>query len=61
MRETGGVIQYMQNGRKPTREQKKVLSANKMETRDWLYIKQAGPCLVFRHRQTGEEKRLDRL
>ena len=58
--ETGGVLEYMQNGKKPTREQKKLLTENKLDPKNWLYIKDAKTSLVFRDRSTGEEIALDK-
>lgn len=46
----------MQNGKRPTREQRKILNANNYDANDWLYIKTGNKntTLIFKHRVTGE-------
>lgn len=44
----------MRKGCNPNREQKKLLSKNKKNWEEWLYITQSTTAFTFRHKQTGE-------
>lgn len=44
----------MKNGKKPTREQRKLLLENDFDTYDWLVVKDTPSRMVVSHRDTGE-------
>lgn len=44
----------MQQGRNPTREQKKVLSRNGLDAREYFVVKAVGRGWLFRHRQNTD-------
>ena len=46
----------MQGGKKPNRQQRKILNDNNYDANDWLYIKTGNKntTLIFKHRSTGE-------
>ena len=45
-------------GKVPTRQQRKIIEANKLDPRDWLVMKNPTGELHIKHRTTGECKTL---
>ena len=48
----------MKNGKKPTREQRKVLEAWKLDTRKWLVVKDEPGQMVVVHRDSDKTVRV---
>lgn len=48
------------NGKKPTREQRKLIMKNKLDTYKWLVFKDTSDELHLIHKETGEKKVLNK-
>jgi len=46
-------------GKKPTREQKKIIEKNNLNPREWLVLKNPTGVLVVQHRDSKEELTLN--
>lgn len=51
----------MKNGKKPTREERKILSKYKLDTYVWLVQKNTPTFLQVINRDTGEVRQLEKL
>lgn len=53
--------EYLKNGKKPTREQRRIISNNKLDSHEWLVCKVLGDELEIVNKTTNEIMRISNV
>ncbi|WP_416729231.1 DUF6906 family protein [Fictibacillus sp. JL2B1089] len=51
-------MEIIKNGKKPNRQQKELIKANRLVPENWLIFKNVGGYLHLIHRETGTTKKI---